>query len=137
VMASLSWSLLQSVHSWKRVGSSLSTSSPGFPESNGRAEAGLAAVWHIVDGAEDSVMPNRLSAAIVNGLISHRNSPQYGKTSPAEILFRHRMHDGVPSVNFSPVRVDNSLVIPPRLNAITPATEALVLPPHGILGMPW
>ena len=90
------------------LGVKLSVSSPGFPQSNGRAEASVKAARSIVDGAKATLTGNAARAAIVRGLVSHRNAPRYGVSTPGEVIYGAWLNDGLPGADMLPRRTPSS-----------------------------
>ena len=78
------------------MGTFRSLSSPGYPQSNGRAESGVKAAKKIINGCIASgAKGNVLTAEITRGFVAHRNALRYGVTSPAELLYGGRVDDGI------------------------------------------
>jgi hypothetical protein len=71
------------------------SSSPYYPQSNGRAEAGIKAIKALVTGSRTggSFDKNKMTKA----LLLCRNAPRLGLQSPAQLVFNCPVRDGLPA----------------------------------------
>ena len=81
---------------FKRWGVRHVTSSPHFPQSNGRAEAAVKSMKKIVRQTWDAQQRRLNKEAWTRALVQHRNTPGVTGLPPAQRLFGHPLQDLVP-----------------------------------------
>ena len=75
------------------------TSSPGYPQSNGTAEAGVKQLKKMVKGSYDHIKNTIDWDKFGQGLLSY--TPRYDGQSPAELLFGRNIRDTLPAHRIS------------------------------------
>ena len=82
---------------FKRWGVRHVTSSPHFPQSNGRAEAAVKSMKKIIRRTWDAQQRRLNKEAWTRALVQYRNTPGVTGLSPAQRLFGHPLQDLVPA----------------------------------------
>ena len=82
---------------FKRWGIRHVTSSPPFPQSNGRAEAAVKSMKKIIRRTWDAQQRRLNKEAWTRALVQYRNTPGVTGLSPAQRLFGHPLQDLVPA----------------------------------------
>lgn len=87
-----------------RWGVTHTTSSPHFPQSNGRAEACVKQMKKMVRGNWDPEKGEPDWDKLSEGLLIYHNTPRYDGLSPAQLLFGRAIRDSIPTHrgSFSP-----------------------------------
>ena len=73
------------------------TSSPEYPQSNGRAEAAVKATKKLIRRCWDPQSRQLDSELWTRGVLQHRNTPGPSGRSPAEVLYGHPVRDLLPA----------------------------------------